>query len=195
MGIMKALAWAADQKGFGDLDPNGYRDGYQALRRLFRDFVRPDDYPTVLAGAYATYGWIPTIMKPGVDKTTWCNCENYLGTLQAAADWTEAEVVLSEAPEILTLMNGSLIGTSKFLHFLNPKIFPIWDLNIGRVFYALPQDVVEKKEDYFKYCSVIDKAIRDKLLYPEAYVDFVGSDVSEVRKLELLLFLYGQSLG
>jgi hypothetical protein len=57
--IADALAWScatAQSEGFDALDPNNYRIGYEALRRLFADYVRHDDYLSVVAGATAVYG-------------------------------------------------------------------------------------------------------------------------------------------
>ena len=193
MSIPNALAWAAEQKEFGELDPNGYREGYGALSALFRDYVHTDDYETVVAGAYAVYGWMPTIMKNGVNRAAWATSSEDLSKLRNTKNWIDAEVILRKAPSILTLVNGSIVGTSKFLHFLNPEIFPIWDSKIGRLFGAHRRDLVEKMESYFGYCSTVAAGI--DAVYPEAYAQFVGSGVSPVRRLELLLFLYGQSLA
>ena len=192
MSIVEALAWAESQNSFGD--PNGYRDGYQALSRLFRDHVRVDDYQTVVAGAYAVYGWMPTIMKRGVNPAAWSASKGALVNLRDAKTWVEAESILSEFPLAMTVVNGSLVGTSKFLHFLNPNILPIWDSNIGWVFGARRRDVVEKRQRYLAYCHAVAEAIKSGIAYPEAYTCFVGPDVTDVRRLELLLFLYGQSL-
>ena len=170
----------------------GTAKGTGALSRLYRDYVHTDDYRTVVAGAYAVYGWMPTIMQNGVNRTAWATTREDLGQLRNATNWIDAEVILRKAPSILTLVNGSIVGTSKFLHFLNPEIFPIWDSKIGRVFGAHRRDLVEKIERYLGYCSTVAASI--DAVYPEDYAQFVGSGVSPVRRLELLLFLYGQSL-
>lgn len=187
------MVWAGAQETFEQLDPSGYRIGYQAITRLFQDYVRPDDYQTVAAGAYAVYGWMPTIMKRGVQYAAWSSSKEALGKLSSAADWPEANKILSERPSILTLINGSLVGTSKFLHFLNPEVLPIWDSRIGRVFRADRRDLVEKRDKYLAYCSAVSEAIQHEIIYPAGYVEFSGDDVSPVRRLEFLLFLYGQS--
>jgi hypothetical protein len=186
--IRRAVDWAATQRGF--LDQSSYRIGYQALRRLFDEYVRPDDYEKVVAGAYAVYGWMPTIMKNGIASEHWTTCRSALNSLRGAETWGTAAETFNETPEVLRLVNGSLVGTSKFLHFLNPACLPIWDSNISKVF----DYVVDRTTSYLTYGQKVAEAIHEGIVYPERYIDFAGGSVSSARQLELLLFLYGRSL-
>jgi len=190
-GIQSALDWACRTPSFDSLDPKSYRVGYQALLRLFSDHVRPDDYLSVVAGANAVYGWMPTILT-GVDETLWQSCRSALLDLADAATWTEAEAIFDETPEVCQLINGSVVGTSKFLHFLNPNVLPIWDSRIASVFGISGHYATAKVANYRNYGRSMAKAVEADLALPDRYVEFVGSDVGPVRRLELLLFLFGR---
>jgi hypothetical protein len=127
--IYKAMDWANEQE---KLIKDDYFDGYSALRNLF-DKLDLTGELNVIGAAYAVYGWMPTILKkkPKAAKLAefarvWKNC--------ARTKKKEALSQLREKPYITQAVNGSTVGTSKFLHFVAPEIFPIWDSNIALVF-------------------------------------------------------------
>jgi hypothetical protein len=192
--IASALAWATTNGSFQELDPFEYREGHIALCSLFRGHVRGDDYYSVLAGANAVYGWMPTILKKGVSKPLWSKCQNDLEALRSTSSWPIAQSIILENPDILRLVNGSLVGSSKFLHFLNPEVLPIWDSHIARVFNAGRKRGSSDVEVYVAYAATIWDAIESGLSFPQSFLDFVGVSATPIRRLELLLFLHGQNL-
>lgn len=193
--IDAALRWVSTKDSFEGLDPFEYREGHTALVQLFRDHVRGDDYYSVLAGANAVYGWMPTILKKGVSKPRWSKCQNDLEALRSTNSWPIAQSTILANPDILNLVNGSLVGSSKFLHFLNPAVLPIWDSNIARAFEAVRKRGSSDAEVYVAYAATIWAAIESGLPYPQSFLDFVGASVTPVRRLELLLFLHGRHLA
>ena len=188
-----AIRWASEADSLDGLDPFGYHEGYIALVRMFADHVRADDYHSVLAGANAVYGWMPTILKKGVARPLWEARRGALELLRAASDWPTARTVIESNRDLLHLVNESVVGTSKFLHFLNPGVFPIWDSNIklcfGRSHFARSDD-----DAYPQYADVVWNSLSCQPAFSQEFVDFVGSDVGPVRRIELLLFLYGKDL-
>lgn len=192
--IAKALAWARAYRGnFNALDLKSYRIGYAALRRLFADYVRHDDYLAVVAGATAVYGWMPTIIR-GVDETKWGAAKDTLAAVTSAKSWDAAKKALTSRRATLQLINGSVVGTSKFLHFLNPAVMPIWDSNIGSAFGIKSRYNIAKPDTYLKYGDLLHSRLASDITYPPAFREFVGRDVSTLRELEFLLFFYGRSL-
>jgi hypothetical protein len=54
-------------------------------------------------------------------------CAPYLEHDISTVTWTEVEAFPSEVVKIKPLRNPSPVFTSKFCHFLLPRIFPVWD--------------------------------------------------------------------
>lgn len=191
--VAAAITWASEANSFDGLDPFDYREGYIALVRMFADHVRTNDYYSVLAGANAVYGWMTTILKKGVARPLWEARRGALELLRSASDWPTARTVVESNRDVLHLVNGSVVGTSKFLHFLNPGVFPIWDSNIRLCFAgtAFPRSDADA---FPLYVDAVWDALNVSPALPRPYVEFVGQDALPVRRLELLLFLYGQHL-
>ena len=123
-----------------------------------REATSTGDYPAILGwfsaqsewtadtariGSLMIYGWMPTILR--TEKT---NFEQFADTLNY--------LKLGGQPEIeQPFVNASWVGTSKFLHFLKPNQWAIWD---SRVCTALgwgssPNDA-GKFSDYQKFCRL-----------------------------------------
>jgi hypothetical protein len=192
--LKTACNWADRANDLDSLDPNNYRASYSALLKLFTDFVTPSNYETVLSGALAVYGWMPTILKNPPSEDQWCNHRATLQKLRDANDWEGAACVLDEDAKVLKLINNSVVGTSKFLHFLNPGIFPIWDSRIARCIGLRHKYELENTNNYRSYAQSISDAIEEGFEVPKPFLGFIGK-VSPVRRLEMLLFLYGKTLG
>lgn len=86
--------------------------------------------------ALAVYGWMPTIL----DITKKYNgnpikIEDVKKAIEYARDWNPAKSSIQEAMEqfeiIAHFINNSYVGASKFLHFLFPLKFAIFDNNIA----------------------------------------------------------------
>ena len=54
-----------------------------------------------------------------------------IASIRGAKTNTAAYRFLQAIDEVAPI-NRSWVGTSKFLHFLNPEIFPIWDSRVAR---------------------------------------------------------------
>jgi hypothetical protein len=103
------------------LDPRNYREGYWALCDLFRDHVCVQTRATAVAGATAVYGWMPRIFGRLNDYAAFADV---LSDLRRASTCSEALKIVassSRSEDVLRFVNGSVVGTSKFLHFLNPS--------------------------------------------------------------------------
>ena len=191
--VQAALAWAEGHDRFDGFDLADYRTGYGALLRLFSCFVDVADYEKAFVGALAVYGWMPTIPQEPLSREFWERSRDALALLRASESWAAANVTLEQRPELLRLVNGSGVGTSKFLHFLNPNVFPIWDSRIARCFNCRWQYQYDQPAAYIEYASGIARTIAAGVTFPVAFEEFCG-DVGVLRKLEFLLYIYGRSL-
>ncbi|AVD81752.1 hypothetical protein C4Q28_06045 [Pseudomonas sp. SWI6] len=148
------------------------------------------DAGDVVRGAHMVYGWMPTILtlypeqgKAGLDKAA--------KTLEKAR---KGEALNDQEIEgLASLVNNSLVGASKLLHFVAPAYFPIWDSNVysfiheSRPHYYL----VNSLEEYKGYVQLLkDLAIKPGFQNFHGSVQRkLGYIVSPMRALELVMFL------
>jgi hypothetical protein len=110
-------------------------------------------------------------------------------------DWNPALEALARID--LKAINNSVVGTSKFLHFVAPEIFPIWDSRIAAVFGFRHDYQINNALNYRKYCD----AIHDRLARPIDWPILLANDetlsrkTTNVRKLEFCLFARGKALA
>jgi hypothetical protein len=182
--IDRAMNWAEGQER---LIENDYYDGYSALRNLF-DKLDLNNEQDLMGAAYAIYGWMPTILKKEPKAAELAKL--VLGWRNSA----KRKDVLNELrdqPHITQAINGSTVGTSKFLHFVAPDIFPIWDSNIALVFGITSK--INDPATYLDYCDAIHNRLDDTakpVVWPMELREL--KDVTDVRKMEFCLYAYGK---
>lgn len=156
---------------------------------LYNDFV---------AGAHMVYGWMPTILK--FNHILDVNEQNQLLEIISKA---QTDIILSHH-DLLVLkkcINNSLVGVSKYLHFINPNIYPIWDSHIARLVYQKNYNsVMQDTNFYLKYLDCLHEIItydEFNLLYLNL-LNQLGKyslpAVSKVRAIEMVIFSYSKSL-
>lgn len=110
---------------------------------------------------------------------------------------------------IKEMLEGSMVALSKFLHFVNPKLFPMYDLNVARVLHRRVYTV----EDYIIYSQCFERVSREFYSDEEGFVDDVrwredlskkvsekaekfdrefGCELTPIRAMELILFRKGR---
>ncbi len=109
----------------------------------------------LIIGINFTYGWMPTIFDFRSD-----NFEEAVTILNKAKN-----DITPSADELLLLkglLNNSLVGTAKLLHFINPNIFAIWDSRVYR--YLTGKEPHDNRIgdcntylDYLKFCDFLTK--------------------------------------
>ena len=140
----------------------------------------------LVIGISFTYSWMPTILKA-------LNLKNTEKVLFILNEVKKGKLIDEQQLTTLkTTFNNSLVGTSKLLHFINPKQYAIWD---SRVFRFL-NDVephkyrLEKPRAYIEYLKLIEELKNEKAF--TAFFDLikqkVGYDITEYRALELAFF-------
>jgi hypothetical protein len=183
--INEALNWAKERQALIEDD---YYDGYRALQNLFDNLDLANEL-NVIAAAYAVYGWMPTILKKKPKAA------DLVGFAQVwknkKRDQKEdALSYLRERPCITRAVNGSTVGTSKFLHFVAPEIFPIWDSNIALVFGITSK--INDPATYLDYCDAVHRRLDagEPIVWPAQLGE---KGISDVRKVEFCLYAYGKN--
>ena len=140
----------------------------------------------LVIGISFTYSWMPTILKA-------LNLKNTEKVVFILNEVKKGKLIDEQQLTTLkTTFNNSLVGTSKLLHFINPKQYAIWD---SRVFRFL-NDVephkyrLEKPRAYIEYLKLIEELKNEEpfTTFFELMKQKVGYDITEYRALELAFF-------
>lgn len=140
----------------------------------------------LVIGISFTYSWMPTILEA-------LNLKNTEKVVFILNEVKKGKLIDEQQLTTLkTTFNNSLVGTSKLLHFINPKQYAIWD---SRVFKFLnniePHKYrLEKPRAYIEYLKLIEELKNEKAFtaFFELMKQKVGYDITEYRALELAFF-------
>jgi hypothetical protein len=179
-----------------DLEPrtpvprgSSYISSYPYLLSYFtsKEVLEPAD---LVRGAHMAYGWMPTILELYPEPPN-------LDLVGGAQLLTRAkhDGALSDADlcSLASLINNSLVGASKLLHFVAPTQFAIWDSKIyAFVFEEKPHSHRVQKVANYRHClNRLVQLQNDPRFdtFHESVNAKVGYDVSSLRALELVMFL------
>ena len=150
----------------------------------------PFDVSDFVRGAHLVYGWMPTALDLYTQPPN--------PTLAQAASLLEnarTQGVISDErlSALASVVNNSLVGTSKLLHFVRPDVFPIWDSNVYRfVFDKTPHNYrVNDITNYREFLRRVEVIRREQKFrgFHASVIGKVGYEVSEPRAIELVMFL------
>ena len=140
----------------------------------------------LVIGISFTYSWMPTILKA-------LNLKNTEEVLFILNEVKKGKLIDEQQLTTLkTTFNNSLVGTSKLLHFINPKQYAIWDSRVFRFLNNVEPHKyrLEKPRAYIEYLNVIEELKNEKAFtaFFELMKQKVGYDITEYRALELAFF-------
>jgi hypothetical protein len=171
--------------------PSGdsYIASYPYLCAHFVDKATIDEADVVL-GAHMVYGWMPTVL--GLDT----GAMRGFSLAQAATLLTTAKRRDLNKDELLSLkglVNNSIVGASKLLHFIEPTRYPIWDSRLyrfrhGRDGHDYQVNCVNAYLAYRRELMVLMSDTRFPAFHAAVNVK-VGYPVTGLRALELMMFL------
>lgn len=185
-----------------------YHKTYESITTFAQEVI--DNCPKGSANllACATYGWMPTIIRDfdlSGSGTTYP-----IRRFKEAKNIEEASCII-QGMTSNGIIKNSWIGTSKFMHFLNPSIFPIWDTRVAEKFsehciswtlmtesrqerIKMPSayHFANKKENYEKYTSFMLESLKNKYEWLGPLSDRFSQKYkyrpTDLRLLELMLF-------
>lgn len=171
------------------LELNHYHLSYRALQNLARQAKDDPENDGLLSLSCAIYSWMPTILKNWDFQKF--NVENPIEIIKNLSSVESAKAFLLNI-DATSPVNKSWVGLSKLLHFLNPKLFPIWDSRIAKHFELNWSQQFNKKDIYISYFIFIHKNLGKQ----RNTLDLVANRIetryayrpSDVRCLESLLF-------
>ncbi|WP_144282155.1 hypothetical protein [Chryseobacterium echinoideorum] len=140
----------------------------------------------LIIGISFTYSWMPTILK----SIKLQNSEKVISILNEVKKGQKINE--EQLATVKAAFNNSLVGTSKLLHFINPKQYAIWD---SRVFRFLNKEEphkykLEKPKIYLEYIEFIENSKNEKTFktFYKLMKQKVGYEITEYRALELAFF-------
>ncbi len=159
---------------------------YKEFLLYFRQRKTLSEHDVVI-GAYFTYGWMPTIL----------GLRGELSAVVAIANEVRAGHPVTERKiKVVALaINGSVVGASKVLHFIDPERHAIWDSRVYRYLHRQPpyQYRLEAPAAYPEYLKCLDLAKDDRFAATRAQVEqVVGYAVTDKRAAELVMYHNGQ---
>lgn len=150
-----------------------------------------------VCGAHMVYGWMPTILEIHASESV----EVHEGVALLNKARADGCLSVGEIERLAQLVNRSVVGASKLLHFVNPEAFAIWDSKIYQ--FTQPkkpkahQYRVNNAAAYGNYLMCLQKLRQD-----ERFPDFhssvnrkMGYPVSALRALEVVMFLNAPRAG
>lgn len=172
------------------IDQNGsYVLSYPHIVSYFeqRDPIEAVD---LVRGAHMAYGWMPTVLElypqsPNIDLDQ--------GAQLLTRARRDGSLTNEEMGALAALINNSLVGASKLLHFVAPEHFAIWDSRIYRFLFERTPHVyrVRSIQLYREYLESLSQ-LRNDPRFPEFHGSVngkLGYPVSALRAIELIMFL------
>lgn len=159
---------------------------------LLSYFERRDPIEAVdlVRGAHMVYGWMPTVLElcpepPNIDLDRGAAL---LTRARRAGALTDDEI-----GALAALINNSLVGASKLLHFVAPERFAIWDTRIYRFLFERTPHLyrIQSVERYREYLETLAE-LRSDPRFPAFHRSVnqkLGYRVSALRAIELIMFL------
>lgn len=147
----------------------------------------------LIIGINFTYGWMPTIFDfrtTEIEK----NIDLAIEILNKAKSGKDLETKDYEL--LKSLLNNSLVGSTKLLHFINPEKYAIWDSRVFRFLHNQePHDYrIGNIKNYIDYQKLLQNLTNEER-FSEFY-QLISSKLeykpTNFRALELIMFIKGK---
>jgi hypothetical protein len=171
------------------IDPNSsYIQAYPHMLSSLADRATFTERDFICA-AHMVYGWMPTILEIHADKAVTVS----MGVDILNEAKTQGGLSHNQLGRLAQLVNHSVVGASKLLHFVNPAAFPIWDSRIYAFVHGVKahQYRVNNVAAYENYMELLCDLQKDKRLVTlrESVDRKMGYPVTALRALEVVMFL------
>ena len=194
-----------------------YEESYVPIYEHFQSLIDQDtDTATkkwLIHGASLVYSWMPTALILHTNKKNEAICslkkikenktraEKIKNMKKMLLDKDCSSIVNAILP-LRNCINNSIRGTSKFLHFSFPEVFPIWDSRVAKALHEgeSPKTIETiftpdmKNTDikyYVAYAKAVHKVCGDANLMKELDAIPLLKKMESIRKIEHALFLIG----
>jgi len=162
---------------------SSYLRSYPEFLRYFRDLPVIDEHHLIIAANF-TYGWMPTILHFKSDR--FAEAVAILNRVKTGELLTDDELFC-----LIALINNSMVGVSKLLHFINPERYAIWD----RWVVAYLRGWLGAQATYFGYLDLCQSVVTQAAFAPihASISRKIGYPVTGMRAVELMMYTMGRS--
>jgi hypothetical protein len=132
-------------------DPgHSYHKSYRHFINYFAERNEITEQDLVI-GSNFTYGWMPTILN--FKSRDFDLAVAALNRAKMTTRISSADLMLLKG-----LINNSLVGVSKLLHFINPQVYAIWDSRVCNFLTGKShKQKVEKIDLYWSYLDLCER--------------------------------------
>jgi hypothetical protein len=176
-----------------------YLFSYKHFLTYFENKPKKLTVEDLVIGIHFVYGWMPTIFH--FKSLDTAKLTEAIGIINK---YKGSDVIESDEPEQLEklkeILNNSIVGTSKLLHFINPDKYAIWD---SRVHSYIRKNFSESGigyepnnvKNYIKYLNFINEIKSHPNFKSDVYKplkDVIKEKykykISQLRAIEMILF-------
>ena len=167
-----------------DNTQNNYNKSYYHFVKYFERKTQLTEHDLVIAANF-TYGWMPTILE--------FKSDDFVLAVSTINKVKDSNRISNEELLILKkLMNNSIVGVSKMLHFINPNVYAIWDSRVCNFLTGNAHAYkVQKTELFWAYldlCQKIAAAPEFEVIHRN-YQEKVGYEITPMRTVEQIMFV------
>jgi len=170
-----------------------YSEAYLSLDQLFPN-IQKTHWDGAVVALHIVYGWMPTIPKLKTYQHWHAADKNRLVDILQLAQ-RGMSLSRDDLLHLKVFSNNSIVGGSKILHFVSPKLFPIWDTRVARAFYNRKKVYAQQVNDidcYLNYRDVLlswmkNAQVCKQLSLIRGLAPFL-KNVADLRMIELVLF-------
>ena len=199
--IEKILSKPANIRYLESQKPSIYDYAYEPILKHFKWISQQDVKKWLPCGAHQAYTWMPKRAKLELyDGCRDCALSSLREIKNCKGKYfdREDESIIKQLKSLKDFINHSIVGTSKFLHFSYPTVFPIWDSRVKKAFSKEPKTREPTRttnsaiRHYMEYARSVHEICADyKDLVKSLDVIPVLAKKKPLRKVEQALFLIG----
>lgn len=166
--------------------PSWIHNSYRQFIVFFQNCNEITNHEFII-GAYFTYGWMPTMLHLEDDIS---NAVKIVNTAKIGNSISD-----NDMESLACAVNGSFVGASKLLHFINPRVYAIWDSRVYRYLYGEPPyqyrlESMIKYKEYLSFINKIEENARCEQLLDKISSE-IGYTITSKRAVELVMYLEG----
>jgi len=159
-----------------------YDVSYPEFLEYFRRVSLLERHHLIIAANFS-YGWMPTIL----DFRSDC-FDDAVKLLERAR--ISGDLGVDELFTLACVVNNSIVGVSKLLHFASPASYAIWDSRVATYLGARLQSREKGAEQYLRYneCCRLLCDSHEVGVVTERVSSVIGYQLQPMRALELVMF-------
>ncbi len=172
-----------------------HHDLSQHQYRCFLEFFRTRETVTereVLIGVAFAYSWMPKI--PTIHRTAFPSAVTAVGRA-----WGGGILEIDELTVLKGVVNNSVVGSSKLLHFVSPELHPILDSHVFEFLHDKVDTRIEKPQYYARYAERCRKVVNQPefkglhaIVSEKTGYNTIGFEPPKLRALELTMYYAGK---